>query len=195
MEAIILNEDQLDQYLEQLEDAAGCGCPDCACMDDLYENRTDGECSADSEIIALLETALADEWLAAYQYWTCKNLARGEGRADSVDEFDQHFKEELEHADKIMLRLNELGGRPISDPSCWKASANPWTAVETSDVCRQLDITRKAEEDAIAYYTECIRKCRDAGDEVTKRLFQQILAEECEHKYDLEMLIGEHCKD
>ena len=31
-------------------------------------------------------------------------------------------------------------------------------------------------------------------DEVTMRLCRSILADECEHKYDLEMLKEEHCK-
>jgi len=193
MTAIILDEDQLNEYLGQLEAATGCECPGEDQMEVLCP-EDDGAPVANSEVIEMLETALADEWLAAYQYWTCKNLARGAGRADSVEEFDQHFKEELDHADRIMLRLNELGGRPISDPAGWREAANPWTPADSTEVCRLLQITTKAEEDAIAFYTECVAKCRRNGDEVTKRLFQQLLADECEHKYDLEMLAGEHCQ-
>jgi ferritin-like protein len=43
----------------------------------------------------MLKVALADEWLAAYQYWVCKNLVRGEGRSDVMPEFEQHYKDEL----------------------------------------------------------------------------------------------------
>lgn len=146
----------------------------------------------EDEVVKMLITALADEWLAGYQYWVCKNLARGEGRTDAIAEFDQHQKDEFEHADDIMLRIKELGGKPIFNPNEWANFANPWTEVSTTSVCEQLKITIKAEADAIAYYEKMINYCRGI-DEVTMRLCRGILADECEHKYDLEMLLEEIC--
>ena len=55
--------------------------------------------------IKLLYTALADELLAAYQYWVCKNLSRGEGKFDVDPEFEQHAKEEMEHAAQLKVPL------------------------------------------------------------------------------------------
>lgn len=141
----------------------------------------------DNEILNMLNKALADEWLAAYQYWVCLHSVRGEGRSDVMPEFEQHYEDEMEHVEQIILRIKELGGTPITNPSSWIEMANPWTEVKTTEAEEQLDITIKAEADAIAYYEKIIEACKDT-DEVTKRLCRSILSDETEHLYDLEML-------
>lgn len=133
----------------------------------------------------LLYKALADEFLASYQYWVCKNLSRGEGKFDADPEYDQHAKDEFEHAEMIMLRIKELGGVPISSPGDWTKFANPWEVVTTRDVASQLGITIRAEEAAIEFYKKAISQVR-GKDETTLRLFRQILADEEEHLYDLQ---------
>ena len=157
------------------------------------ENSDAKEEKSQEHVIELLRKALADEWLASYQYWVCKNLARGNGRADATAEFDQHSGEEKDHADQLMLRINELGGKPIFDPAEWAAIGNPWTVVDTEDVCRELDITIQAEQDAIDYYQSIIDYCK-GFDEITMRLCRSIMADEAEHLYDLQLLKGEFCK-
>ena len=159
-------------------------------MENLVAENAKQSGKSQDEVVRLLVKALADEWLSSYQYWVCKNLARGAGRVDAIQEFDQHEKDEKEHADKLMLRIKELGGKPIFDPAEWASIGNPWTVVMTSDVKSQLQITIKAEADAIAYYEKIINYCKGL-DEVTMRLCRSILADECEHKYDLEMLLEE----
>lgn len=141
------------------------------------------------KIIEMLTKALADEWLASYQYWVCANLARGEGRTDAIPEFEQHFKEEMEHADRLMLRIKELGGKPITNPKDWQKLGNPWTQVKTDDVKKQLQITIKAQQDAIDYYDKLIDECKE--DEISKRLCRSIMSDEAEHLYDLQMLLQE----
>ena len=170
---------EIDKYIEALEG--------------LVDENTAKNGKSEEEVVKMLIKALADEWLASYQYWVCKHLARGNGRCDAIDEFEQHEKEEKEHAEKIMLRIKELGGTPIFNPNEWQSLGNPWTEVNSSSVCEELDITIKAEADAIAYYEKMIDYCKGV-DEVTMRLIRGILADECEHKYDLEMLKEEHCK-
>ncbi len=159
-------------------------------MENLVAESNEQSSKCQDEVVRMLVKALADEWLASYQYWVCKNLARGIGRTDAIDEFDQHEKDEKEHADKLMLRIKELGGKPIFDPAEWASIGNPWTVVMTSNVKEQLQITIKAEADAIAYYNQVIAYCKGL-DEVSMRLCRSILADECEHKYDLEMLLEE----
>ena len=169
---------EIDKYIEALEG--------------LVDENTAKNGKSEEEVVKMLIKALADEWLASYQYWVCKHLARGNGRCDAIDEFEQHEKEEKEHAEKIMLRIKELGGTPIFNPNEWQSLGNPWTEVNSSSVCEELDITIKAEADAIAYYEKMIDYCKGV-DEVTMRLIRGILADECEHKYDLEMLKEEFC--
>ena len=169
---------EIDKYIEALEG--------------LVDENTAKNGKSEEEVVKMLIKALADEWLASYQYWVCKHLARGNGRCDAIDEFEQHEKEEKEHAEKIMLRIKELGGTPIFNPNEWQSLGNPWTEVNSSSVCEELDITIKAEADAIAYYEKMIDYCKGV-DEVTMRLIRGILSDECEHKYDLEMLKEEFC--
>lgn len=173
------NTSDISRYIEALE-----GLVD--------ENQTKTDKNED-EVVKLLIKALADELLASYQYWVCKHLARGEGRSDAIAEFEQHEQDEKEHAEKLMLRIKELGGAPIFNPNEWQTLGNPWTEVNTPSVCAELDITIRAEADAIAYYKKLIDYCKGV-DEVTLCICREILADEEEHKYDLEMLKEEHCK-
>lgn len=169
---------EIDKYIEALEG--------------LVDERQSKDGKNEETVVKMLIKALADEWLASYQYWVCKHLARGNGRCDAIAEFEQHEKDEKEHAEKLMLRIKELGGTPIFNPNEWQSLGNPWTEVNSSNVCEELDITIKAEADAIAFYEKMIEYCKGV-DEVTMRLARGILADECEHKYDLEMLKEEFC--
>lgn len=135
-------------------------------------------------VIDLLIKALADEWLAAYQYWICKNLSNGEGKLESDDEFDQHYEEEVHHADELAERITELGGRPITNPAQWETYANPWTEVNTTSVKEMLVVTIQAEEEAIKYYSDVLDYVRDF-DEKTYKIIEHILEEEMEHLDDL----------
>ena len=70
-----------------------------------------------------LNEALAEEWLAYYQYWVGAQVAQGVQDALVRDEFMEHAKEELEHAEKIAKRLAELGGIPLTHPNQWEKKA------------------------------------------------------------------------
>ena len=145
------------------------------------------------KIVEMLTVALADQLLSAYQYWVCKNMVRGNGRSDVIPQFEQHYKDELEHADEIMLRIKELGGNPIPNPSDWVEIANPWKEINTKSACKQLDITIQAQQDAIDYYNKIIDFCR-GNDQVTMRICRSILTDETQHLYDLKMLREQICE-
>ena len=142
-----------------------------------------------------LKKALADELLAAYQYWTARHSSRGEGKTDADDEYEQHAKEEMEHAEKIMLRLKELGGSPIMDPANLTKYSNPWTPIASREVKEQLDTTIQAEKDAIVFYRNGLEAMSKNDDPTTQQLFKQILADEEEHLYDLSELLVEVSDD
>ena len=46
-------------------------------------------------LIAQLNAALAEEWLAYYQYWVGALVVEGAMRADVQGEFEEHAEEEL----------------------------------------------------------------------------------------------------
>jgi len=143
-------------------------------------------------IVIKLQKALCDELLASYQYWTCYQSSRGRGKSDCDPEFKAHAEEEREHAEKLMLRINELHGRPIPHPANWAENAPfGYTPIENTNVREMLTITIQAEENAIAYYKEILKDATAEADPTTHRLIKQILADEEEHLYDLQQLLGD----
>ena len=148
----------------------------------------DGKLEGDA-LVKELNYALNSEWLAAYQYWMASKISRGKGKADCDPEFELHYKEELDHAEKLADRINILspGSVPFQqDPKDWEANAPAWTPVTTSDVVEQLNILIESEQTAITLYKRILDRC---DDPVTKRIVRGILADEEEHKYDLDMLL------
>ena len=76
-----------------------------------------------NELIRTLNEAYAEEWLAYYQYWLGAKVAAGQMRTSIVEEFEEHAKEELEHADMLAERIIQLGGTPVLNPDDWSKLA------------------------------------------------------------------------
>ncbi|MBP5459705.1 MAG: hypothetical protein J6Y62_06065 [Clostridia bacterium] len=140
--------------------------------------------------LKLLYIALADELLAWWQYWTCFNSSMGKGKSDADPEFQEHAKEEMDHADKIMQRIKELEGVPFNDPCDWRKVGNPWSPCESRNVKSQLQLTMKAEEDAIRFYTNAAR-VMEPLDITTYHLFCDLLKDEQKHFDDIRQLLIE----
>ncbi|MFX1300193.1 MAG: bacterioferritin, partial [Promethearchaeota archaeon] len=64
------------------------------------------------------------------------------------------------------------GGEPTTKPA-------PITVGKTPE--EMLSIDKKAEEGAIAFYREIIKTASEEGDIVTRKLFEDILADEEDH--------------
>ena len=64
-------------------------------------------------LIAQLNAALAEEWLAYYQYWVGALVVEGAMRADVQGEFEEHAEEERRHAQLLADRIIELEGVPV----------------------------------------------------------------------------------
>ena len=102
-------------------------------------------------------------------------------------EFQEHAKEEQEHADRIAERISQLGGEPNFNPEgLLSRSHSEYVAGETL-----LDMIKEdlvAERIAIDSYTEIIDFIGDA-DRTTKRMLEEILAVEEEHADELADLL------
>ena len=68
------------------------------------------------KLIELLNKALADEWLAYYQYWIGAKVVVGPMRGAVVAELEEHAGDELKHAGMLVDRIIKLGGTPILKP-------------------------------------------------------------------------------
>ncbi|MGL4292183.1 MAG: ferritin-like domain-containing protein [Bacteroidales bacterium] len=137
------------------------------------------------KVIDELNVALAEEWLAFYQYWIGAQVIEGFQRPEVEKEFMEHAKEEFGHAQLLAARIKELDGVPVLSPQQWFDIARCKYEKPTNfDVEALLQDNIAAERCAINRYQE-IAAMTDGIDFVTCDMAKHILAEEEEHEQDL----------
>lgn len=139
-----------------------------------------------NRVIELLNKALAEEWLAFYQYWIGAAVIRGAMRGDIQREFEQHAMEEFGHAKLLVDRIIQLEGTPLLDPHRWFEYADcAYNQPEGDfDVTRLLLQNTASERCAIKRYQE-IATYTDGKDFTTCDLAKGILADEENHEQEL----------
>ncbi len=141
-----------------------------------------------SEIIATLNRAYADEWLAYYQYFIEAKVIKGIMKDAIISELTLHAADELRHATMISDRIIQLGGVPLTHPKAWFEHTNcGYDEPKNFDVVAILDDAIKGEQCAISTYSKIVEMTRDK-DIVTYDLVSSILADEVEHEEDLQAL-------
>jgi len=140
------------------------------------------------ELITLLNKALADEWLAYYQYWIGAKVVKGPMKDAVIAELDLHATEELSHAVLLTTRIVQLGGTPVLSPEQWMKITNcGYDAPEDPYVEKVLEQNIKGEQCAIKVYNHLLDITRE-GDPVTYNIILTILSQEVEHEEDLDAL-------
>lgn len=141
------------------------------------------------ELLKSLNSALADEWLAYYQYWIGAKVAKGPMRGAVVAELAEHAQEELKHAGMLVERILQLGGTPLLNPQEWfKASGCGYDAPEDPMVKKLLEQNIKGEQCAIATYKKLLDVTKDK-DIVTYNMVASILTDEVKHEEDLQAIL------
>lgn len=141
------------------------------------------------DLLTLLQSALAEEYLQWYQYTVVIPFAVGQDRVNIVEAFKEHAKDELEdHAAWLIERINQLDGVPtlVDEPSKWNLCAvhKYITPKPPYDVCTLLEQNIQSEKGAIETYTALEAVTRH-NDIVTNRKVKEILADEQEHLQNL----------
>lgn len=140
------------------------------------------------QLIELLNKALADEWLAYYQYWIGAKVAVGPMRGAAVAELEEHAVEELDHALMLVERILQLGGTPLLSPNAWFDMTNcGYETPEDPHVEVLLKQNIAGEQCAIEVYQDLIDFTKEL-DPVTYNMAVQIMTDEIEHEEDLEAL-------
>jgi len=140
------------------------------------------------ELISLLNKALADEWLAYYQYWIGSKVVKGPMKDAVTSELQLHATEELSHAELLAERIVQLGGTPVLSPDEWSKITNcGYDAPEDPFVEAILDQNIKGEQCAIDTYQKLLLEVKDK-DPVTYNTVLSILEDEVEHEEDLQSL-------
>ncbi len=140
------------------------------------------------KLLTELNKALADEWLAYYQYWVGAKVVKGLMKDALIAELNQHAADELRHAGMLANRIIQLKGTPLLDPKQWLAeTVCGYSAPVKFDVMPVLEQNIKGEQCAIKVYQKLLEETKDK-DVVTYNMLLQILADEVEHEEDLENL-------
>lgn len=143
---------------------------------------------ADREtVLRLLNEALATEIVCTLRYKNHYYMASGIHSQAVADEFQEHAREEQEHADSIAARIVQLNGTPNFNPAGMLTRSHS-EYVEGETLMDMITEDLVAERVAIESYTEIIRYLGE-NDPTSRRMMEEILAREEEHAEDLKSLI------
>jgi bacterioferritin len=140
-----------------------------------------------NQIIDLLNEALATELICVLRYKAHYYAANGRGAKVASAEFWEHAQEEQDHADQLAERIAQLGGVPQMNPDeLTKRAHSDYHC--SGDTLEMLQEDLVAERIAISSYREMIKFVADK-DPTTRRILEDLLAQEEEHADDLVELI------
>jgi len=138
--------------------------------------------------LSLLNEALATEIVCVLRYRHHEVTAKGIDSPQVAAEFAEHAEEEQKHMMALAERIDQLGGDPELDPALVaKRSATEYGKATTLTEMVKDDLV--AERVAIEIYRRLVGWFGN-GDPTTRRLVEQILADEEEHANELADLLA-----
>jgi len=120
-----------------------------------------------AKVIEVLNTAREMELHAIYQYM---NQHYGLDDTD-YGELAKNIKlvaiDEMRHAEQFAERIKELGGEPVAESAQKVQKGQKVEQIFAHD--------SKLEDDTIDTYNQFLQVCRENGDSITAKLFEQII--------------------
>ncbi|MDP1768141.1 MAG: ferritin-like domain-containing protein [Nitrospirota bacterium] len=138
-------------------------------------------------VIKLLNEALATEIVCVLRYKRHYFMASGINSLSVKAEFLQHVIEEQAHADLLAERIVQLGGEPDLSPERLLSRSHS-EYVEGDSLIEMITEDLIAERIAIDSYRELVTYV-GTDDPTTRKVLEQILAQEEEHAEDLSSLL------
>lgn len=138
-------------------------------------------------LLDLLNTSLATEIVCVLRYKAHYYGAQGLDSGPAAAQFLEHAAEEQVHADRLAARIDQLGGTPDLNPTTLMSRSQ--TEYNTPEAL--MDMIKEdlvAERVVIQAYSEAI-DWLGHDDPTTRRIFEEILAEEEEHADDMLTLL------
>jgi bacterioferritin len=141
------------------------------------------------KVTTVLNEALATEIVCVLRYKFHHYMAKGIHAQSVAAEFLEHANEEQGHADRIAERITQLEGTPNFNPDGLLTRSHS-EYVEGDDLVDMIKEDLVAERIAIETYSEIVRFLGN-DDPTTRRLMEEILANEEEHAEDMSTLLEE----
>ena len=136
-------------------------------------------------LIALINKALADEWLSYYRYWVGAKVIVGKMKEQVATELEEIATAELKHAGLLVDKIIKLGGTPILKPNDWCKTANcVYDVPKAFSIKAVLFQNIKSEQCTIDAYKKLVNITKRKKPTISE-LLKSILEEEIEHKDDL----------
>ena len=148
---------------------------------------TSGYAAKRESVIKALNEALATELVCVLRYKHHHFMAAGIHASPVAAEFLEHANEEMGHADLIAKRIIELRGEPNFSPEGLTDRSHA-EYVEGTTLKSMIKENLVAERVAIESYRELIAHL-GGQDPTTRRMLEEILANEEEHAEDLASLL------
>ncbi|MBK3333085.1 ferritin-like domain-containing protein [Persephonella atlantica] len=133
------------------------------------------------KFIEELNKDLEWEYAAAIQYIQHASLITGPEYESIIKELIVHAQEEIQHAITLSEQIAFLGGIPSISVEEIK------TSMDSKEMLIQ-DL--EGEENAIKRYKERIKQAEELGEYGVRRILEDILVQEEEHKRDLLTVLG-----
>ena len=144
--------------------------------------------NADREtVLKLLNEALATEIVCTLRYKRHYYMADGLNASIAADEFLEHAQQEQQHADWLAERIVQLGGAPNFSPEGLQSRAHA-EYVEGETLKEMVKEDLIAQRIAIDSYREIATYLGDK-DPTTRRIMEEILAQEEEHADDMASIL------
>ena len=148
---------------------------------------TEGYSADREQVLRLLNESLATELVCYLRYKRHYFMATGLKASVAAAEFLEHAQQELAHSDLLAERIMQLGGEPDFNPEGLTGRSHA-EYVEGKSLKEMITEDLVAERIAIDSYREIITFLGN-DDPTTRRLFEEILAQEEEHADDLADLL------
>lgn len=150
---------------------------------------TDAYAADRNAVVSLLNDALATELVCVLRYKRHYYMASGLNAEPVAAEFLEHAREEQAHADALAERIVQLGGEPDFSPSeLANRSHSEYVAGSSLQEMMREDLV--AERIAIDTYQQIIRYVGN-DDPTTRRMLEDILANEEEHADELASMLDD----
>lgn len=134
-------------------------------------------------LIDTLNDLRARELAVIVQYMRHHYVVTGADGVALAGEFKETAITEMKHAEELGERIDFLGGDPTTKPT--EIAKGGHTVADAA----QIDLA--SEEEAVRLYKEAIKEAAAADDVVTRRLLEDILADEEEHVNTFRMMLGQ----